>query len=815
MKLPVFVILITILWLPLYGQTPSYNISGIVTDEHQSPAPGVSILLQLSGDSTIRKIAISGKDGKFIISELKEGKYVLVFRAVGYNIFKSEPITLDAAHSSVQMSPVQLLPGESKTLKEVAVTARKPLLEQEVDKLVVNVEAFITGAGTSALDILSKSPGVTVTEDNGITFNGRGGVLILIDGRQTYLSGQDLANYLKSIPSANLDKVELMSNPPAKYDAAGTSVINIRTKKIKILGFNGNLSANYGQGAYWRSNDAISVNYRNNKVNLFANANYGGDRNFVDATVKRYYFNKDGSPASTILMDANNLNRADPFSARAGLDFFAGPNTTFGIALNGMTRNSGEKVTTISRVYDKAMSLDSTAKGYLDGRYKWKNGGINLNFQQKLDSAGREVTGDLDYIRYDSHGDQLFNNLLTRADGSTFANDLLGTLPTRVDIYSAKTDYSHPIRRGRFEAGLKSSYVKTDNEAVYFNRVDGETTPDYNKTNRFQYKENINAAYVNFNREFKWLTLQVGMRVENTIAQGHQLGNKEKPDSSFKKNYTDVFPTAYLMFKLDSANDNTLSINYSRRISRPAYQDLNPFLFYMDQFTYRAGNPFLKAAYTNRIELMYRFKRYFTATAFYDHANDMIMQTVEQTDNFFIDRNANIGKSDNIGILTNVTLDPAKWWMLNLHADYIYSIFKSDQYVDDLNQRKGSFLMSAFNQFRFKKGWSTELFLFYRSGYVRGQFLREPIFRTDVGVQKTILKDKGSIRFNVQDVWYSTIPRGQITAIRDVKVYDRNLLDSRVFGLTFGYRFGREPNSNRRNRRTGGAESEQGRVNTP
>lgn len=222
-----------------------------------------------------------------------------------------------------------------------------------------------------------------------------------------------------------------------------------------------------------------------------------------------------------------------------------------------------------------------------------------------------ELTADLDYLRYDNTLSQGFDNSSYLPNGMLINHDLLtGALPSAIDIYAAKTDYTHPLKSGlKLAGGLKTSYTQTDNIANYFYTVNQNTTPDYDKTNHFIYKENINAAYINASRDFKRLSVQLGLRFENTVSKGHQLGNVQKPDSVFKRNYNGLFPTVYLQYKLDTAGNQQISLNYGRRIDRPYYEDLNPFLAPLDKFTYYTGNPFLRPAYTQNIELSHTYKK--------------------------------------------------------------------------------------------------------------------------------------------------------------------------------------------------------------
>ncbi|MDQ0108396.1 hypothetical protein J2T02_003529 [Chitinophaga terrae (ex Kim and Jung 2007)] len=809
-----FILLITCLvaTFPVLAQ----EIRGRITDMQKAPVPGASILLVKAGDTVIVKTAVSGPDGRFSISFSRPGDWQLLINMLGYEPYQSKPFTLDTQHINTSLPDLQLRVADARELRTISVTAKKPLIEQQVDRIVVNVDAMISGAASNALEVLSRSPGVMVTGNGAISLNGKEGVLVLINGRSTYLAGNDLANYLKSLPGSTLEKIELMTNPPAKYEASGNAgVINIRMKKSTVKGFNGNLSLGYTQAVYWKSNNAVNFNYRNNKINFFGNLGYSGDRNYVRTDISRRYEKPDGALSSGVQMNIFNKNTSDGVNLRLGLDYLVTEKTTLGIVVNGLTRPNGEKKYTNSRLYDAAEITDSAVAGYLDGRYKWKNGGINLNLQQRFDSTGRELTADLDYIRYSSNGFQQFQNTVY-LPGNVFKNqdNLLGRLPGNFDVYSAKADYVHPLKnKARVDFGAKASYVRTDNAAEYFNVSNGTALPDYDKTNRFRYQENINAAYISFRKEFPKWGMQAGLRAENTVAKGRQLGNPTHPDSSFRRKYTDLFPTAYLTYKLDSAGHNTLVLSYGRRIDRPAYNNLNPFLFFSDKFSYRAGNPFLKPQYANNLELSYRYKSIFSATFLYNVTRGEIRETIEQEGNIFISRSSNIGRNTGTGIIINSSLDLTAWWRATLYMQDIYRTYKSTLPDEgNLNTSMNTWGGSLYNEFQFKHGWSAELFAMYIGDNLLAQFTRDPLWQLDVSVRKKILKEKGTVRLGVNDIFHTLKIGGDITNVKQTQVTYLNVFDTRNIAIAFTYKFGKENNAARRNRQTGGADTEQQRV---
>jgi hypothetical protein len=391
-------------------------------------------------------------------------------------------------------------------------------------------------------------------------------------------------------------------------------------------------------------------------------------------------------------------------------------------------------------------------------------------------------------------------------------------LPVDINIYSAKADYTQPFKKGlKLETGVKSSYVNTDNAANYFNVTPVGMEADYDKTNRFRYRENINAAYINLSRQYKKFGVQAGLRFENTNYRGHQLGNPQKPDSSFARTYNNLFPTVFLSYTADKSNQFGLSVG--KRIDRPAYQDLNPFLFFLDNYTYQAGNPFLKPQYTNNIELSHTFKGFLTTTLNYSRTKNFFTETFEQnTDTTRADkgyativRRGNIGVRDNAGISVSAQVPVTKWWTAVLYGNYNYNRFKGELYGEMVNVNGSNVLFNANNQFHFGKGWGAELSGWYRSKGVEGQIILNGFGAASAGISKQVMKGKGSIRLNIRDMFYTLQVSGDIN-FQKTAAHFKNTRDSRVAGISFNYRFGKPLKDARNNKRSGGASDEQNRV---
>lgn len=690
--------------------------------------------------------------------------------------------------------------------------AKKKLIEQKIDKTVINVDAAITNAGTSALDVLEKSPGIQVDKDGNISLKGKQGVMVMIDGRPTYLSGPELANLLRGMESSQLEQIEIMTNPPAKYDAAGNSgVINIRTKKNKMKGFNGSVTAGVSQGKYFKTNENLSLNYRNNKFNLFTNYSFSRNNNFNQLDIFRRYKNDDGDTRAIFEQVAHMRRRHTNNNLKIGMDYYLSKKTTLGIVASGFYNPSTERGYNLSYLKDPQSNIDSIVDSRSDQKELWKNGAVNLNMRHSYDSSGRELTADIDVIAYGVSNEQHFTN--TSFDPfmvKQFDDRLAGDLPMQINIYSAKMDYTRPMKENmKVEAGWKSSYVVTDSKAQYYNVINNESHPDFGKTNFFRYRENVNAAYFNFNKKWKKLEMQTGLRFENTNYSGLQHGNPTRTDSSFRKSYNGIFPTVYLSYAVNK--NNQLGISVGRRIDRPRYEDLNPFQFFIDKYTYGRGNPYLKPQYTNNLELTHTYRGFLTTTLNYSYTKNMFSDIFDQEGEYAtLVTQGNIGKRQNAGVSVSVQVPAAKWMNTNLYVNYNYNIFEGQLAGEDFRAEAGNLLLSLNNQFTLKKGWGAELSGWVRTKGIEGQIMVYPMGALTAGISKQVLKSKGSLKLSIRDIFLTQPAHGDIN-FRSTEAKFHSHWDSRVANLTFTYRFGKPLKGNMPQRRERTTE-EQNRV---
>jgi len=801
------------------AQTPG-KVEGRVGDPNGQPLEAATITLLNAKDSSRIKVTTTNKTGAFSFDHLTTGKYLVSASSVGYGSNWSLSFELSGAHTS-QTLPPMILKNTAANLKEVAVVGKKQLFEVKADRTIVNVDASPSNAGSTVMDVLEKSPGVTLDKDDNISLKGKQGVTIMIDNKPTYLSASQLASYLRSLPASAVDQIELMTNPSAKYDASGNSgIINIKTKKNKMKGFNGNVSLTHTQGVYPKPSGSFNLNYRDGKANFFVNGGYSRWEGYQHLDITRKYL--DGSAArniTSIFTQGTEMHFTNPsMNLKLGMDYYLTPKTTLGFVVSGFRDQEQNRSSSNIQLMDPHYNIDSFVYSPSTNTTTWKNGSANLNFRHQFDSAGRELTADFDYVRYSSGSNQYFDNI-TYAPDMAKKNEtvLTGNLPSAINIYTFKTDYTRPLAKGyKLESGLKFSYVNTDNNANYFN-VDPSTKftqVDTTKTNHFLYRENVNAAYVNMTKQFKKLSIQAGLRAENTNYSGHQLGNGISVinrDSSFKRSYVNVFPTAYFSYEINDKHQ--LTLNYGRRIDRPAYQDLNPFLFFLDQYTYQAGNPYLQPQYTQNVEFSHTYRHFLTTTLNYSSTNNFFTETFEQSGHATIVRRGNIGRRQNAGISVSAQIPVAKWWSANFYSNLNYTKFTGLLYGENIDISATNLLFNLNNQFTFSHGWGGEISGFYRTKGVEGQIVIQDMGQGSAAVSKKILKDKGSLKLAIRDIFYTNKVRGYIN-FQQTEATFRNNRDSRQVAMTFTYNFGKPLKEMGSRRHNSGAGEEQSRVNT-
>ena len=786
------------------------TIKGQIEDKNLKPIDGAIVSLLKAKDSSFVKTAFSETDGKFELVAIKEGAYFLVITSIGFQKHTSSPFELK--QEALSLSTIVLI-DDVKMLKEVNIVAQKPFVEKKIDRTVINPDALIGNAGSNSLEVLEKAPGILVDVNGIISLRGKSGVVVFIDDKPTYLAAADLASYLRSLPAGSIETIEIMTNPPAKYDASGNAgVINIKLKKNTLKGINGGVNLSYGQGRYMRTNNSVNLNYRINKFNFFTNLSANQNNSYQDLTINRLYFNENAIYTSGFTQNSYIKKEFGSNNLKFGLDYYLSKKATLGAAVTGFYNPSFSPVTNNAQVLDQKNNPSLLIKATNPADKIWKNGSINLNYVYKIDSLGKELSANADYIAYDSDLTQnLINSTFSVNNKPLTQTTLSSFLPAIISIQTAKFDYVNPLKNGgKFEVGFKSSLVNTDNTADFYDVLDNIKYPNYEFSNRFKYKENINAGYLNFNKDWKKLAVQAGLRIENTNINGNQLGNIQTKDSTFTRKYNSIFPTFYMSYKVDSAAVHQLGLSLGRRIDRPNYQDLNPFTYPLDRYTFYGGNPFLQPTFSYNFELSHTYKNFLTTTLEYSYVKNLIQETNEQRGTLFYSRPGNFGEQIAYGININAGFDIKKWWTLQLYTELKSLGYNSLVYGQVLDESRFYWYVGPTNQFKISKNLNAELAGSYQTRILVAQFLTIPVWQMRGGISYKILENKGTLKLNLSDMFYTNQPGGDIRNIANSQANWLSLLDSRVLTFAFSYRFNKGKSLNAR--KSGGSETEQGRV---
>lgn len=777
------------------------QINGSIKDGQGNGINNTTVSLIHAKDSSVAKLAVTNTDGQFSFKEVRVGNYLITTSHVGYKTVYSSSFEFDGL-TSVTL-PVLQLEKIAKEIAGVTVTSKKPMVEVKADRTILNVEGTINATGNDALELLRKSPGVTVDKDDNISLSGKNGVQVYIDGKPSPLSGQDLANYLKSMQSTQIESIELITNPSAKYEAAGNAgIINIRLKKNKSYGVNGSVNAGWNIATFAKYNTGTALNYRYKKINLFGSYNYNRNRN-------RNTFNlyRTTSVDSSFDQHAEGLGRNKSQNFKTGIDYYATRNSTFGVMLNGNISENAYRNNSITDIaYMPNKTIDRLLVANNSSQGDRENVNFNLNYRF-ADTAGHELNIDGDYGFYNSKNHQFQpNNVYDAAGTNLKLREIYNTYtPSEIDIYSVKVDYEQNFKKGKLGFGSKISLVETNNT---FQRFFGEGSGALEDNhNNFNYEENINAGYINYNRQFKTIMFQAGLRVENTHSKGISKGyrydyntnTQVSVDSLLDRQYTDVFPSAALTF-----NKNPMkqwSLTYSRRIDRPSYQNLNPFEFNLDKYTFQRGNPNLRPQYSNSFGITHIYKYKLTTTLNYSHVAD-VFSTIPKSENSkaFI-------TSENVATQNIVSLNVSmpvqyKWYSLFFNFNTYYSHFRGEAKDFNVDVNIYSYNLYAQQTFKLSKNTTAELSGYYTSPSVwQGAFETKALGGLDVGLQQVILKGKGNLKATVTDIfktypWYST----NNTTGQTLRV--NGSYESRQFRLNFSYRFGRNQVKQARQRKT-------------
>lgn len=739
------------------------------------------------------KTGITGDDGRFRLGNVPEGSYRLRLSGVGYQ-------ALDTVLSLNGPRDLGILtvPERVEELDAVVVGAARPLVVVEPDRLVFNVKDNLATAGDSGFDVLRKAPGVVIDQNDNIRVEGLSGVRIFLDGKPSVLRGEDLVNYLKSLRAEDIDRIDIITQPSAKYDAEGNAgIIDIIRVREKGLGVQGSASAGLTYGDFARGNGSLNLNYRAKKLNLYGSYGtyYGRSTSFIDI------FRQQAGNVFDAQSDGVHDRQSHNF--RAGADWYINDKHTFGTLLNFDFVDFESNTETVTPIYPiGAPTVDSTLNALNRTTGQTLNGSANLNYQFE-DTLGNLLMVDVDYGLYSGERFTDQPNVYVAPDGISVLSEVINRQesPTDITLYSAKFDYERRQGKQVFGFGAKVQRVETDNTFSFFQQEGGVEVFDPNRSNRFSYDETVSAAYASYKLSLgsAW-KLQAGVRMEHTESLGDLRTFNNQPDEAVRRSYTDWFPSGGITWQ--AAPTHSFALRYNRRIQRPNYQSLNPFEFQLTELSFRKGNPFLQPQYINKLRFSHTWKYSFTTSVSYSRVNDFFAQVTEpdgETRNFINTRNVANENTYNIGVSTPVNI--TNWWGAYVN---VYAYYQSYEATDPAFQAIDRWTGGGYAQTTFTLPWDLSLEL---SGWFQSPSIWGGTYRTNslgavnVAVQKSIA-DRWSLRLAANDIFF-TSPWVADMEFGGLVIDGTGGGDSRQFKINLSYRFGSSDVKRQRNRETG------------
>lgn len=771
------------------------TVKGKVTDENNQPIEFATATLVNPKTKEILKGEVCNKKGEFSINKVNHGEYILSVSMLGFEKFETEKVVIDGKSAVIEKKIV--LRENSEILKDVEIVAKKQFIEQSVDKMVINPEASITSSSENVYEIIRKLPGVTVDNNENISLKGLQGVKVLIDNKPTYVSGTQLASMLKGMQGKNIDKIEIIENPSARYDAEGNSgIINIKTKHTKAPGFNGNLNAgiNYASKIGWNGGLDLNMNY--GKFNLYGNySNYNwAGWNSMDASRR---FTSTALKGAYQLIKNNGDYDGTSNNYKIGADYFIAKNHVISAMFRGNKGHNINDERSTTSFTDKDKNVDSMLVSVAHQRNEWTNQTYNVNYKWDVDTLGQSLSVDMDYVRFGYTGPNNQTGKFTDKNGTNLNHDIVVNTDqgNTINIYTAKVDYNLPIGKNiNFESGLKTSFVNTDSRI----NMNGFLT----QNDHFVYNEDIQAAYVNGRFQLKKTTIQLGLRLENTVSKGTSLITNEVNDTSYLK----IFPSLFVQQKLNEAN--SINFKYSYRIGRPSYHMLNPFKWMVDPYTYNVGNPYLEPQFTHSLGISHSYKSMLISSLGMNYTNGLFTEIIRQDDasKTVYQTNENLSNSIDLNLSETFQLQPFKWWQLR---GTLTGMYKRLQLNENAGSRLSRYSMNGNINSNFTLPYKLQMEINgnYTSSQLVSNIIVRPQYEVDLGIQRNILKDQGTLKLSVNDV-FNTSNGSAYAKYDNVDIDVINHWNSRRLSLSFNYRFGKDNFKTRSNRSTSSSEEQ-------
>ena len=761
------------------------GIAGKIKDKNNQPLEGATIHLLQLPDSIPVHITQSNSGGQYTIKQIAPGRYVLLTTMAGMEAGKAVFEIVNPGEKIIL--PDIILQPTLGNLKTVEVNAVTNALELKAGKLILNVDKSITAAGNSAFELLQKTPGVSVDADDNLLLKGNANINVTIDGRTSYLSPQQLTQLLKSMPAENLSRIEVIAVPSSAYDAAGNAgIINIVTKKMNRHGYALNIMAGAGAGRYCQTSEEIVGNIRTKQFNLFGSYNYSYNHTIMHRTSYR-----------TIERDGKIINydriSDDPAIAsnhgyKLGIDFFVNKTNDIGFVYSGYSNHWQRDALGPTYLRDENGIADSFALNHNITVEPNKNNDKNINYRFKPDTLGTLISMDADYEAYHDNSDGHLGNGLYAINGSALApyQDLAFDQPSKITIRSFKADATLPFANLKWMTGIKYSQVTSDNNFVYDSLVNGSYVYSTALSNHFIYEEKIFAAYVSFTKSLnKKMALDAGLRIEHTRSAGNSVTMKQLTARS----YSNLFP--YFSINKDLNNGNSLNFSFSRRINRPLYNNLNPFRYFFDKYSYTEGNPYLQPELSWKTSLAYTYRKKYITTIGYTRTLDAMLSFATQDSSTGVMRitTYNFDRRDLFDATFILPVKVTHFWNLQstINLSYMHYVYQQNGISFQPYQFSADVVIN--NSWLLPGNNSAEITARYISPSLSGIYRLKYYVNIDAGWKKSFFKNKLDVKVSVSDILKSNHFWGY-SVYTATNVRYNHTYDSRRIKVNFIWHFG-------------------------
>ena len=798
MKFP----LIVLLTFAIIGSSSLYShaqttgrVTGQLLDERQKPLPFATVLLRQVRDTTWVQAQVAKTDGSYAFAGLAPNQYRVTVLLLGYQSLRSVPFELTTATPEVQLPAMQLTPA-AQQLKGVEVVGQKPLLEMQPGKMILNVAGSPAAAGATALEVLQRVPGLVVLNDR-LSLAGREGVVILLDGQTTQYT--DVVSVLRDFPSSNIDRIEVVTQPGAAYDAAGSAgIINIILKKNTNLGTNGNTTLTAGYGRFAKGGVAFDLNKRTPKgLNVFGDYGHNQRKTYEQLNTDRVV--GEDATAAAYAQRSYQPRTSAVNTMRAGADFPVSSRQTVGVLLNGYTARTDIEAENEIAVRRSARLPQNTTTRNRNQR-RTDSYAANLNYKLALDTAGRELGVDADYSRYRASND----NRLTNASEGSAQQLLRFNQLTSIELRSAKADYRRPFSKGKLWAGAKTSAADIDSRLDFARLEQAAWLSEPGISDHFRYQEQISAAYVSLDRNWAGLEVSAGLRAEQTHSRAQSVALNRTVD----RDYFQLFPSVSVDKTLTERLG--MSLAYGRRIDRPVYQDLNPSIVYLDPYSQQRGNPFLKPQLTHSYSAAITYQKQPVLLLAYKRTNDAISLVTAQQDSIIYSTTTNLGRLDNYSATLNFPLRLGKTLSGYGGTNVFYNQYRGQYLGSEYRRGQLSAIVYVQSKVRLPQGVSLEVSGFYHSAGLNGLVAFRPFGSATLGLQKSVWREQMQLRLVAADVFFTNKQRGTVRyQNQDISFFTQN--ESRQLRLSISYKFGNQQLLAARKRATG-IDEERGRV---